>query len=346
MFNRNDIHAAADAGIFSAEQAARFDAWLAERHADTVRFTPAHILYYFGGLVAIGAISLFVTLAWESWKGLPMLLLACGFAALGLLLAHKALSRGLRIPAGILVTFAVCTTPLAVYSLQAMLGFWEGPRHYDVTDFHRYIDWRWFFMEMATLLTAAIALYRYRMPFLLMPVAIIFWYLSMDLVPLLFQELDYQWELRRLTSLWMGIGVILLAFWVDVRTSRREDFAFWLYLFGVLMFWGGLSTLSSDSELNKFIYCMINVAMLAIGAMLMRRVFAVFGALGIAGYLGHLSRVFDNSLLFPVALAAIGLGIIYAGVQWQRHERELHQALLGLMPQVVQKLIRQAHGQH
>lgn len=344
MIQRNDLKAAVEAGILTADTAERLGTFLDARHADTPRFTPAHILYYLGGLVAIGAVTMFITLAWESWKGLPMLVLAIGFAALGVLLAQKLLAKGLRIPAGIMVTFSVCTTPLAVYSVQQLLGFWQGPEHYDVTDFHRYIDWRWFFMELGTLLAAAIAFYRYRMPFLSMPVAVIFWYLGMDLVPLLFQDLDHNWELRRLTTMYMGIVVTLFAFWVDVRSARREDFAFWLYLFGVLMFWCGMTSLDSDSELGKFIYCLINIAMLGVGALLMRRVFAVFGAFGVAGYLGHLADVFEDSLMFPVALAAIGIGVIWLGILWQRHEQGLHERLVSLLPAPVRRLVAKAHG--
>ncbi len=34
-------------------------------------------------------------------------------------------------------------------------------------------------------------------------------------------------------SLWLGLLIVLLAFWVDIRTRHDKDFAFWLYLFGI-----------------------------------------------------------------------------------------------------------------
>ena len=47
---------------------------------------------------------------------------------------------------------------------------------------------------------------------------------------------------------------------------------------------------------------------------------SVFGGLGIAGYLGHLSyRVFKDSLVFPFALSLIGLAIIWLGVVFAWH---------------------------
>ncbi|MFM1892210.1 MAG: hypothetical protein RLZ44_1287, partial [Pseudomonadota bacterium] len=164
-------------------------------------------------------------------------------------------------------------------------------------------------------------LWRYRLPFLVMPIAVTLWYMSMDLTPFLFGNADATWELRKFVSLWVGLLIVLLAFWVDIRARADQDYAFWLYLFGVIAFWGGLSMLHSDSELSKFIYLCINLTMLVVGAMLARRVFVVFGGLGAAGYLGHLAYdVFKDSMLFPFVLTIIGLGIIYLGIVWQRHE--------------------------
>ncbi|HEX7964254.1 MAG TPA: DUF2157 domain-containing protein [Gammaproteobacteria bacterium] len=339
---RRDLDKAALAGVISAAQAESLWSYLSGQAAEEPGFRPAHILYYLGGLVAMAALSLFVTLAWEPWAGIPMLVVALAYAALGIALTHWFLQRGLAIPAGLTITFAVSTVPLAVYSLQHMLGFWEGER--TLQDFHLYIDWRWFFMEVATLAAAAVALWRYRMPFTLFIVGVIFWYLSMDLVPLLFNDQDPDWQLREKVTLCMGILTTFLAFWVDVRSGRKRDYAFWLYLFGVAMFWGGLSLQRSDSELNKFLYLLINLGLLVVGAVLMRRVFAVFAAFGIIGYLGHLAMLFRFGLLFPVLLAAIGLGIMFLGVKWQRNERRIHDALLRFLPGKLRDLVLQAHG--
>ena len=78
----------------------------------------------------------------------------------------------------------------------------------------------------------------------------------------------------------------------------------------------------------------INVAMLLFGAAIGRRVYTVFGALGIAAYLGHLSyKVFKDSLLFPLALMLIGLAVIWLGVLWQRHEAAINSALQRWLPE-------------
>jgi hypothetical protein len=340
---RDHLDEAAKAGVITTEQAGRLWDFLREAQTHTPGFRPAHVLYYLGGLIAISALSLFVTLAWDDWAGWPMLALSVAFAVLGVALTDFFLHRKqLPIPAGIMITFAVALTPLAVFSLQHALGFWEGD--FRSRDFHRYIDWRWILMELATLLTAAIAFFRYRMPFLLFPTSVVLWYLQMDLVPFIFNDPDHSWELRKLTSLYFGLLMVLFAFWVDVRSGRRKDHAFWLYLFGVMTFWCGLTFLESDSELSKFLYFCINLLMLAIGTALQRRVFAVFAAFGMLAYLGHLShKVFQDSLMFPVAVAVLGLAIVFLGVLWQRHEQRLNAAILGMLPAPVRDLVARAH---
>src|SRR5262249_15564274 len=148
------------------------------------------------------------------------------------------------------------------------------------------------------------------------------------------------WEIRKLISVYFGLAMTLLAFWVDLRSRFSRDYAFWLYLFGVLTFWGGLSSMNSDSELSKLAYCGINVLMILIGAILGRRVFAVFGGLGIAFYLGHISwRVFKESLIFPFALSLIGFAIIWLGVLWQRREAQLSARLRSFLPAAVRELV-------
>ncbi|HKO88285.1 MAG TPA: DUF2157 domain-containing protein, partial [Burkholderiales bacterium] len=84
----------------------------------------------------------------------------------------------------------------------------------------------------------------------------------------------------------------------------------------------------------------INLGMIAIGAALSRRVFVVFGGLGAALYLGHLAHdVFKESMLFPFVLTMIGLGVIYLGILWQRHEHAIGERLRAKLPEALRSLI-------
>jgi len=341
--NRHLLKEASEQGLISDQQADQLWAFLAERGKDTPSFRLTNVLYYLGGLIAIGAMSLLMTLGWDLFGGWGVFFIALAYAGAGILLTELLLNRSrLPIPAGITAAFVVVLIPLAVYGLQVALGWWQDGHAF--REYHTLIDWRWIYMELATLAVGVIMLWRYRLPFLVMPIAVTLWYMSMDLTPFLFGNADLSWALRQFVSLWFGLLMVLLAFWVDIRTRHGKDYAFWLYLFGVIAFWGGLSMSYSDSELNKFLYLCINLGLIVVGATLSRRVFAIFGGLGVAGYLGHLAHdVFRDSLMFPFVLTIIGLGVIYLGIIWQRHEEKISSALRRLLPQPIRALIESRH---
>jgi hypothetical protein len=339
---REELDGAVREGIVSAAQADRLQEYLGRSTVihEQPRFSFVHVLYYLGGMIAIGAMSLFMTLGWNSLGGWGGFVTAIVYGVLALSLSYWFMERRhLYIPAGIMATLAVVTVPLAIFAAQMALGYWGENKPY--RDYHAFIDWRWIMMELGTLGIGAILLWRYRFPFMLMPIAVTLWYMSMDLVPFVFgAERVYDWELRKFISVYFGLCMVLLAFWVDLRSRASRDYAFWLYLFGVLTFWGGLSLMNSGSELAKLAYCGINVLMIFAGAVLGRRVFAVFGGLGVAGYLGHLSsRVFKDSLAFPFALSLIGIAIVWLGVLWQRREAQWTARLRGFLPAPLRELV-------
>jgi hypothetical protein len=345
QITRAMLDEAATRGVLQKEQSLSLWTFLVERERETPSFKPAHILYYLGGMIAIGAMTLFMTLGWERFGGQGLLLISASYCIVALTLTELLLGRShLALPAGITAGLAVVMVPLGVYGVQHVLGLWpsDGSTKWAYRDYHTHIDWRWLIMELATLAAGTVALWRYRLPFLVLPVAGTLWYMSMDLSPFLFGGDAGQFfsDRGKLVSTVFGIGMILVAIGVDVRSRQTKDFAFWLYIFGVLTFWGGLTSMNSNSEFGKFVYCCINLLMIALGAALSRRVFAVFGGIGIAIYLGHLSyTVFKDSMLFPVALTAIGLTVIATGVFWQRHEAAIGAWLRSFLPNPVRHLI-------
>ena len=118
----------------------------------------------------------------------------------------------------------------------------------------------------------------------------------------------------------MLVGYGLERTYARGRTCRApEDFAFWCYLFGLLAFWGGFTFMESGSEIGRVLYALLNVGLMPLGVWLRRAVFIVFGVLGVHIYLGHLAyEVFKDSVLFPFALAVLGLSVILVTVLAQR----------------------------
>jgi hypothetical protein len=358
--SESDLHEAARTGLINDQQAK--DLWrlwalgelpgprvqstepavpvLGHAIAQGPRFGFVNVLYYFGGMVAIGAMSLFMTLGFQAMgvKGLLLIGLAYAFGALKVADHFKA--KALPVPAGLLATLAVVLVPLILWCLQSLAGAWPegGSRNY--SDYHHLIDWRWLMLEFGTLAAAAVLLWRYKLPFMVMPVAVTLWYMSMDVANGLMQIDGWDYKFMRDVSLVFGLATCAMAMWVDVRTRLskdmewRQDFAYWLYIFGAIMFWCSLSMRDSDNEFGKFMYALLNVLLVLLGAAIGRRVFTVFGALGVAGYLGYLShRVFQDSLLFPFALTLLGLGVVWLGVKWQRNEAAINAYLSRWVPE-------------
>ena len=335
---KNNLNKAVTEGILDSKQADALYDFLKSQPDSGPAFSFTNILYYFGGLIAIGAMTLFMNLGWEQFGGWGILFIALLYAGIGLLMTGRFQRGGHAIPAGICATFVIAMTPLGIYGLQQGMGWWPDDTVY--REYYDVIKWHWIYLELGTLAIGIIMAWYYRYPFMIMPVAVTLWYMSMDVADMLTGG-DADYIFHAFVSMWFGLLIMLLAFWVDIRSRKSEhDYAFWLYLFGVMAFWCGLSLQDSDSELSKFLYFCINLGLIGTGAILVRRVFVVFGALGCAGYLEHLaSTIFENSWLFPITLTAIGLGIVYLGIIWQRNEMLITQKTRGLLPVALQELL-------
>jgi hypothetical protein len=334
---RKNLDDAVDANIISAEQAQRLHDYLQALPGTGPAFNFTNVLYYLGGLIAIGAMTLFMNLGWEAFGGWGIFFISLAYAGVGLKLAGLFQRRGHAVPAGICATFTVALTPLAIYGLQQALGLWPDESVY--REYHRYIRWHWLYMELGTLAAGLAVAWRYRYPFLVMPIAVTLWYMSMDIAVMIMGD-EYDFLFRAQVSMYFGLLMVLAAFWVDFRSGEKADYAFWLYLFGVLTFWGGMTAQESDSELSKFVYFCVNLLMIAAGTVVVRRVFVVFGAIGVCLYLGHLAwDVFEDSWMFPVALTAIGLSIIYLGVMWQKNEKALTARARSLLPRGLREFL-------
>lgn len=337
---RDDLQWAADKGVLQPGQDERLWEALSRRTGDRPRFDFAHVAYYAGALIVMGAMGWFMTEAWEALPGIALTVVAAVYATIFVIAGRWLWDRlHLRIPGGLLFTVSVAMTPLALYGVLRQFDMWpqEDPGKY--RDFHVWIKGSWITLELGTILAGIVALRFRRFAFLTAPIAVALWYLSMDLTPLLLGGDEWTGQQRAWISVWFGLAMLVAAYGVDLK-GRHEDFAFWIYLFGVLAFWGGLSSMNSDSEVGKFIYFLVNLGLIAVALLLRRVVFVVFGALGCMGYIGHLAfRVFDDSLLFSVALTFVGVSVIAFGVIYQRNHVQIEAALHAKLPAGVRTLL-------
>ena len=312
--------------------------------APSRRFDGLNVAYYSGALLVIAAMGWLVTLGWENFGGKGIFLIATLYAFLFTMAGLRLLAEPqTRTPGGLLVTMAVCMTPLAVYGFERMTGLWPGADPGQYRGFFPWIRGGWFAMEAATVLTGLIALRKVRFPFLVAPIAFVLWFMSMDAAPALFHAQPWDVDIARRVSIVFGLVMSFVAFQVDHRTD--DDYAFWLYLFGMTAFWGAITSIESNSELSKLLYCAMNLGLVVLSVTLRRRVFLVFGSIGVNLYLGHLAwRVFEKSMIFPFVLTLFGLGLITAAVYYQRHRAAIELRIEGWVPLWVRDLLPPARA--
>jgi hypothetical protein len=337
MIDEADLEAAVAAGIIDNGIKAKLVVLARERRqapatasAPAPRFDAVHVLYYAGALIVMGAMGLFSTTAFNALGGWALaataLVYAAGFAALGRRLWADPQTRT---PGGLAIAVAVSMAPLAVYGVQDALGVWSlGAKPGEYRDFFPLMNASWVYMEVATIAASALALRFFRFPFILMVASVALWFLSMDLALLMLHRQpaglwEADWDFRRNVSMIFGVAMIAIAWGLDLKWAALGDFGFWLHLFGALTFWGALSSGSGD-EFAYAAYCAANIGLIALALFLNRRIYAVLGAIGVCGYLGHLAfDYFKDVLAFTFVLSAIGLAVIFAGIWLQRRQRAI-----------------------
>ena len=337
QIEREDLDDAVSRQILAAGQASALWKHLEERHPARARFTGLNVAYYFGALVVISAMGWLMTLGFQALGPWAVFFIALAYALVFARTGGK-LWNELPIPGGLLYTMAVCMTPLAVWGLERATGFWPHDDPGNYRDFFPYIRSSWIWMEAATVLAALVALRKVKFSFLVAPAAVALWFMSMDLAAFLGGYTSWPTGLYRQVSLVFGLVMLFVAYLADKRTEA--DLSFWLYLFGMTAFWGALSSMDSGSEVRRLLYCLLNLFFIVVSVALRRRVFLVFGALGVNAYLVSLSyRIFKDSVLFPFALTALGLGVIWVAVKYQRNRDRIDLWIESLIPGAVRSLI-------
>jgi len=307
-------------------------AFLRQQPAPRGSFQLAHVAFYFGAMLIMAAMGWLLTEAWMSIGDAALLGIASLYIGLITLFALNLQRRAQPVAAGVLAAVAVSIVPLAVFAIERLAGWWPmDDTQANYHHYYTYVQGGWLAMEAATVVAGLLMLRLVPYPFIVMPIAVALWFMSMDLTEWIYGA-PFSWEQRRLVSGWFGLGVLLLSIVVDGRT--RKDYAFWGYLAGLAAFWGGLTLLDSGSEWGKAMYGLINLGLMGLAVLLRRPIFMVFGAMGVAAYLGYLSyQVFADSLLFPLLLTLIGLGVIGLGLVYQKHREKLSASLRGNLPE-------------
>ncbi|MBC8000010.1 MAG: DUF2157 domain-containing protein [Leptolyngbya sp.] len=325
--DKTDLEWAAGEGLISQNQISQLWDALLKRHSDRPQFDLAHLLYYAGAVLVLVAMGWFGAEMAAIYGAGAVLATSIGYGAAFLFGGQRLwYGQNLRVPGGLLVTLAVVMAPLATASLLDVLG-------YSVYNAQVVNNGKLFLLEGVTIAAALLALRFFKFPFLVAPIAAALWMMSLTAADSLFPGATFFGNWNQQLAVTLAFGVAMTATGLAVDGKRTGDYSFWLYLFGVSAFWFSLTFLDNGSELGKFVYFAINLGLMFASVLLARRVFLVYGSLGVLWYVSYLTyTLFAGSILFPLALTAIGVGVIFAGIKYHKNRAAIDGLVLSLTP--------------
>ncbi|MDA9982388.1 hypothetical protein N9H39_06550 [Gammaproteobacteria bacterium] len=347
--NKKDLDEAVSNGVIERSIADNLWGYLESRQGaePESRFNLTDLLWFTGALIIITAMSLFSTEAFSRWGGDALAATAVLYGVIFMITgSYFWFVRHIYTLGGLLITVAVTMAPLAIFGIQYHFGWWTHGEPGTYRDFFVWIRGSWVFMSISMIVAGLIALKFFKFPFITMAIAFALWFLSMDLTPWFvshwpdpgepahtFSEYDRElWKYRGIVSTLFGIAVLVFAWIVDLRT--KVDFTFWLHLTVGLCVYGGIYLwISPDSPIEWMIVCIFSIIQLLLAVFLQRHVYAVFGGLGLASYLGYLSsEVFQDTIVFSFALSGIGILVMVLGYFYFKHANQIQSWIGNTLP--------------
>jgi len=213
-------------------------------------------------------------------------------------------------------------TPLATWAVMRLVGLWPDesrPPYCGVSAASLACSGKWVVIELASIGAALAALRYVKFSELAAPIAVALVLLTFHLTEMLvgapLRQEAWGWGVLAGASL-----VLTAAYAVDRRRQEGgEDYAWWLYLAGLVAAFAALVELWSRNGGARAVLLPVGVLAVAVSLFLRRRAFLLFGAVSLVWYLGYLAfDVFRDTLAFPLLLATFGISVILVTVLLQR----------------------------
>lgn len=284
---------------------------LAER-SEPGRLGLRSVAQHGGAALCLVAMGLFLGTSWASaGSGTGLALVLLYLAAL-VVVCEVLLGRGHREAAGLLAATVVALVPLAVLAAQETFSLWTTRSFGEYRSFLDYVSGQWAAMEVLTTVGGVAVWRRYRTPFLLVPVAVVGWFASMDLAAALGGSAGAPAVSAAVTAALLAVAVLL-----DARDLRGE--AFWLHLAGLASLAWALGRVPVPDGARALLIGVAGAAAVAAGVRLQRRLNLAAGALGLFAALSYLAfEVFGGSPAFALVLGALGVGVVVTTIRLDR----------------------------
>ena len=318
-YTDEQLNEAVKNNIFSMEQINNFKEFVQNNNGQVTKFQK--VLYYGGGLLIISAMTWLTISSWDNFGQIGMTTISALYFIIFLLAGYFVFyKKNMEIAGGLLFSVSIAVVPLFVYSLLRVFDFW--PQQW---------SGKWIILEISIIVIALPILFKTKFPFLVFLIAVSLWFLSMDIVPLIYKKTNITWTERAFISNIFGLLMISIGYFADIKF--KKDYAFWMYLFGLITLSSGLSIFYNDNTLKLILLGIISVLFILFSLFINRNGFLVFGTIGLIQLLTRLSWVFfKGSILFPLALTVIGVLLILMGIYFQKNRKRIQENNINKLP--------------
>jgi hypothetical protein len=326
-------------GLITPDQHAALTALAAEGGAPAQEmprgFNWVTVAYALGALLVVFAGGWFLTQRWLSLGPTGVLAIVLVYAAIATVASRWLERHDFHEAAGMAAMVAVALTPVAVWALESLSGWWPA----DVWGRPYYVDYppaeasRWVVAELATILAALLVLRRRTWSAVVFPLAVALFALVMHL------PRSFDFTLTPVLERWIqmtgALVVCAIANTTDRMVHRRAerahgDVAFPLWLTGLTALAVAILTMWPVAGVLRHALPVVAVGAIAAALYMGRRTHLVFGAFAIVMYLFYLAgEVFRSTAYFPIVLALMGGSVLAVTVWVQRRFPELVARLAG-----------------
>ena len=287
------------------------------------------VAYALGALLVVFAGGWFLTQRWLSLGPTGVLAIVLVYAAIATAASRWLERRDFHEAAGMAAMVAVALTPVAVWALESLTGWWPA----DVWGKPYYVDYppaeasRWLVAELATILAALLVLRRRTWSAVVFPLAVALFALVMHL------PRSFDFTLTPVMERWIQMTGALVVCAIANTTDRmvprraergRGDVAFPLWLTGLTALAVAILTMWPVAGVLRHALPAVAIGAVAAALYMGRRTHLVFGAFAIVMYLFYLAgEVFRSTAYFPIVLALMGGAVLAVTVWVQRRFPEL-----------------------
>jgi hypothetical protein len=328
------LDAAVALGIISAEQAAQIRALTPQRapqqHAAPIG--ASLLAYALGAITVLVAMGWFLADRWESLGAEGVLAVVVVYGGLFTAVARRMRREGFAFAEGVAAFLTVLLVPLAVVALSEILPWFPqepssacnarglaGNTPFDFWACHGLE----LTIEFATLAAAALAWRITRFS----PFALLVGGIAMRLVFVAAVAITGGPNgVAAMAWLWMICASLATAaaYQLDRQPAGEHDIAHWVHLLAV--FASAVASVTLPNQFDGLRHLLLGAAFIAFAFSLrMRRgLWTLLGLAWFVSYLGWLANeVFRDSPVFPIILAALGIGVIVVTVWIQRNRERL-----------------------